>query len=74
MKNVLAVVANSVAGLAYALVAPVNWPAALLLAVESACGGPIGAALARRIPPGPLRLGIAAVALVVAVRLAVTTW
>ena len=74
VKNVLAVTANGVAGLVYALVAPVDWPAVLLLAVGSAGGGPIGAVLARRIPPGPLRLGIAAIALVVAVRLAATTW
>ncbi len=74
VKNVLAVTANGVAGVAYALVAPVHWPAALLLAVGSACGGPVGARLARRIPPGPLRIGIAALALAVAVRLAVTTW
>lgn len=41
----------------------------LLLAVGSACSGPVGAVLARRFPAGPLRLGIAAVALLVAVRL-----
>ena len=74
VKNVLAVTANGVAGVVYAFVAPVDWPAVLLLAVGSACGGPIGAVLARRIPPGPLRLGIATVAIVVAVRLALDAW
>lgn len=74
VKNVLSVIANSVAGVVFALVAPVDWAAVLLLAVGSACGGPVGAALSRRIPPGPLRLGIAAVALVVAVRLALDAW
>jgi len=74
VKNVIAVTANGVAGVVYAVVAPVDWTAVLLLAVGSACGGPIGAVLARRVPAGPLRLGIAAVALVVAVRLALTTW
>ncbi len=74
VKNVLSVVGNGAAGIVYALTAPVDWTAALVLAVGSACGGPIGAALSRRIPAGPLRIGIAAVALVVAVRLALTTW
>ena len=74
VKNVLSVAANGVAGLVFAVVAPVDWAAVLLLAVGSACGGPVGAALSRRIPAGPLRLGIAAVALVVAVRLALDAW
>ena len=74
VKNVLAVTANGGAGLVYAVAAPVDWTAVLLLAVGTAAGGPIGAALSRRVPPGPLRLGIAAVALVVAVRLALSAW
>lgn len=74
VKNVVAVTANGVAGIVYAFLAPVHWLAVLLLAVGSACGGPIGAALARRIPPGPLRIGIAAVALAVAVHLALDAW
>ncbi len=74
VKNVLAVTANGVAGAVYAAVAPVDWVAVLLLAVGSAGGGPVGALLARRIPAGPLRLGIAAVALAVAVRLALRAW
>lgn len=74
LKNVVAVTANGVAGLVYAVVAPVNWLAVLLLAVGSACGGPLGAGLARRVPAGPLRVGIACLALAVAVHLAVSTW
>lgn len=74
VKNVIAVTANGVAGIVYAFVAPVDWTAVLLLAVGSACGGPIGAALAKRIPPGPLRIAIAAVALGVAVHLALSAW
>jgi uncharacterized protein len=74
VKNVLAVTANGGAGLVYAVAAPVDWTAVLLLAVGTACGGPIGAALALRVPPGPLRLGIAAVALVVAVQLGLAAW
>jgi len=74
VKNVLAVAANAAAGTVYVFVAPVHWTAVLLLAVGSASGGPLGALLARRIPPGPLRLAIAAVALVVAVRLGLSAW
>lgn len=74
MKNVLAVTANGGAGLVYAVAAPVDWTAVLLLAVGTAAGGPLGAALAKRVPAGPLRLAIAAVALVVAVRLGLDAW
>lgn len=74
VKNAVAVIANSVAGLIYAFAAPVNWAAVLLLAVGSAFGGVVGARLARRIPAGPLRVGIAVVALAVAVWLALNAW
>jgi len=74
LKNVIAVAANGAAGTVYAFVAPVDWTAALVLAVGSTVGGPLGAVLARRIPAGPLRWGIAVVALAVAARLAWTTW
>lgn len=74
VKNVLSVLGNGVAGLVYAVVAPVHWVAVLLLAVGSFLGGPVGAYLARRVPPGPLRVAIAAVALGVAVHLALQSW
>jgi uncharacterized protein len=74
LKNVVAVTANGVAGVVYAIVAPVNWLAVLLLAVGSGFGGPLGASLARRVPAAPLRIGIACLALVVGVYLAATTW
>lgn len=73
-KNVLAAAANGTAGVIYAAVAPVSWPAVLALAVGSALGGPVGAVLARRIAAGPLRVVIATVSLVVAVRLAADAW
>lgn len=74
VKNVLSFTGNGAAGVVYAIAAPVDWTAALLLAVGSACGGPLGAALSRRIPAGPLRVGIAAIALGVAARLAWDAW
>ncbi|MCW2779416.1 MAG: integral rane protein [Frankiales bacterium] len=74
VKNVVALTANGVAGAVYAVVAPVNWRAVLALAVGSLLGGPLGALLAKRVAPGPLRIGIALVALVVSVQLAVRAW
>lgn len=74
VKNVLALAANGTAGVLYAVVAPVQWGAVGLLAVGSVFGGPLGALLAKRIPAGPLRVGIAAVALTVAVQLALQSW
>lgn len=73
-KNVVAAAANATAGVIYAVFAPVNWLAVLLLSLSSAAGGPVGALLARRVPAGPLRVLIAAVSLVVAVRLALRAW
>lgn len=74
IKNVIAITGNGVAGLLYVFLAPVNWPAVLLLAVGSAVGGPVGARLAQRLPPTQLRIGIALVALVVAAVLASQAW
>ncbi len=73
-KNVVAAVANGTAGLVYAVFAPVDWTAVLLVGVGSAAGGPVGAVLARRVPAEPLRVLIALVSLVVAVRLALRSW
>lgn len=73
-KNVIAAAGNATAGAVYAVVAPVNWVAVLLLAVGSATGGPVGAVLAKRVPAGPLRVLIALISLVVAVQLALRAW
>jgi uncharacterized membrane protein YfcA len=68
VKNVLAGSANLVAGLIFMLAAPVDWVAALLVAVGAAAGGLLGARIARRLPAPVLRgvvvaVGIAALAL-----------
>lgn len=70
MKIVLAGSANLLAALAYAFLAPVEWRFALTIMVSSFFGGRAGAHYARRIPADPLRVGIAAIGLVVAVVLA----
>ena len=55
VKNVLAGAANVVAAVAYAVLAPVNWEAAALVAVGSTLGGWVGARVARRLPVPVLR-------------------
>lgn len=66
VKNSLSAVINVVAGLIYAIVAPVSWPVIGLLAVGSTIGGQLGAKIGRRLSPTVLRgvivvIGIAAV-------------
>jgi uncharacterized membrane protein YfcA len=55
MKNVLAGVANAVAGLLFIVVADVAWDAALLIAAGSLVGAAVGARYGRRIPSEILR-------------------
>jgi uncharacterized protein len=71
MKNILIGVANGVAAVTFTLAAPVQWSAVAALALGCLAGGAAGVRLARRIPPQPLRWGIAAVGLAVAVWLLV---
>ncbi|MBC3192247.1 sulfite exporter TauE/SafE family protein [Pseudonocardia sp. C8] len=65
-KNTLASVVNLVAGVIYAVVAPVDWAVVGIIAVSSIAGGLLGAKVGRRLPPALLRaviivIGIAAV-------------
>lgn len=69
VKNVLAGSANIVAGFVFAFVAPVDWGAALLVAVGSSVGGLLGARLARRLPVPVLRGVVVAVGLLALVTL-----
>lgn len=54
-KNVLASVVNLVAGLIYAVVAPVSWPVVGILAASSIGGGLLGASVGKRLSPTALR-------------------
>jgi uncharacterized protein len=69
LKNVLAVVVNGVAAIVFALVAPVHWDVALLIAAGSIAGGQVGAHVGRRLPAPLLRTAIVCVGLVAEAKL-----
>jgi uncharacterized membrane protein YfcA len=69
VKTLLSFLINLIAGLAYAVLAPVAWLPALVVAVTSTAGGYVGGSVARRIPVVVLRLVTAALGLVAAATL-----
>ncbi|HUB76804.1 MAG TPA: sulfite exporter TauE/SafE family protein [Solirubrobacteraceae bacterium] len=70
VKNLLAGIANLVAGVVFVFIAPhVDWSAAGLIGAGSISGGLIGARYGRRLPPTALRALIVAVGIVAIVRL-----
>jgi uncharacterized membrane protein YfcA len=69
MKNVLAGLANAVAGLYFAFAADVAWAPAALIAAGSALGGQLGATYGRRLSPALLRALIVVVGTTAIVRL-----
>ncbi len=71
IKILLAGIANLLAAIAYAFLAPVDWRYAVCLMVSSLIGGRLGANLARRVSGDVLRVGIAVIGLAVAAVLAV---
>ncbi|WP_431035245.1 sulfite exporter TauE/SafE family protein [Streptomyces sp. P6-2-1] len=70
-KNVLSAVVNFVAGVIYAVVAPVDWAVIAILAVGSILGGFLGARIGRRLSPTVLRTTVIVIGLVAVVRLLV---
>ncbi|ALE76266.1 MULTISPECIES: sulfite exporter TauE/SafE family protein [unclassified Pseudonocardia] len=54
-KNALSSVVNLVAGIIYAVVAPVDWAVIGIIAASSIVGGLLGARIGRRLPPTVLR-------------------
>jgi uncharacterized membrane protein YfcA len=66
VKTVLQLVSNGLAGIVFALVAPVHWPVAAALAGGTLTGGPFGARLTRVIPASGLRCVIATIGLAAA--------
>ncbi len=74
IKVVIAGLANLLAALFYAFLAPVHWGPALILMISSMIGGQSGAWIAKRIDGDTLRVAIAIGGLVVAVVLGVKAY
>jgi uncharacterized protein len=72
IKNVLAGVANAVAGVLFIVLADVAWGAALLIAAGSVVGALVGARYGRRIPQEILRRIVIVYGVIVAIILIVT--
>jgi uncharacterized protein len=68
-KNVLAGLANLVAGLIFVAVADVDWAAAALIAAGATVGGLGGAGVARRLPEAVLRATVVVIGLIAVVSL-----
>jgi uncharacterized protein len=69
LKNVLAGVANAVAGVVFILISQVNWWAAGAVAFGSILGAQLGPSIGRRLPPIVYRVVIVAVGVVAIVNL-----
>ena len=69
LKNVLALIVNAVAALAFVLIAPVDWRVALLIGVGSIVGGQLGAIVGRRMSPMVFRFVVVGVGLIVSAKL-----
>lgn len=67
IKNVLAGVANLVSAILFVAIAEVDWRVVGLVAVGATIGGLLGSRFGRRLPAGPLRALVVAVALFAAV-------
>ena len=71
LKNVLSLVINAVALVAFGVFGPVAWEAVLVIALASLAGGFLGARVARHIPSSLLRAGVVLYGVVVSVVLLV---
>jgi uncharacterized protein len=69
-KNVVLGVANGVAALAFAFLAPVEWLAVIPLGLGCLLGSRLGPVAVRHAPTGPLRALIGAAGLALAIKLA----
>jgi uncharacterized membrane protein YfcA len=68
-KNILVAMVNGTAAVVFILLAHVSWAAVALIAVGSTVGGLLGARFGRRLPPTALRLFVAAIGVISAVKL-----
>lgn len=73
-KNVILGVANLVAAVVFAVLAPVQWGAMLVLGLGCLIGSRLGPVVVRHAPAGPLRVMIGAAGVALAVQLALDTY
>jgi uncharacterized membrane protein YfcA len=71
LKGLLSLTVSVFAAAVYAVLAPVHWPAAAVLAVTSLAGGSVGGVVARRLPEPILRGTVVTLGVAVAIRLLV---
>ena len=72
VKNVLALIANTVAAVFFIIVAEVSWPVAGLVAAGSLVGGYLGATIGRRLPAAVFRAVILTIGTIAIWRLLTT--
>ena len=73
-KNVILGIANGVAAIIFAVVAPVYWPAVLALGIGCLIGSRLGPIVVRHAPATPLRVLIGAAGLALAVKLGIDAY
>ncbi len=73
-KIVLLGIANSVAAVAFIVLAPVQWSAVVPLSIGCLLGSRVGPIVVRRAPAAPLRVVIGVAGFALAVKLAVGAW
>jgi uncharacterized membrane protein YfcA len=73
-KNVILAVANGVAAIMFAFLAPVHWPAVLAVGIGCLVGSRLGPIIVRHAPAAPLRFLIGAAGLALAVKLGIDAY
>ena len=73
-KNVILGIANGVAAILFAFLAPVHWPAVLALGVGCLIGSRLGPIVVRHAPAAPLRAVIGVAGLALAVKLGIDAY
>jgi uncharacterized membrane protein YfcA len=73
-KNVILGVANGVAALVFALFAPVQWSAVLVLGFGCLLGSRLGPVVVRHAPAGPVRVMIGVAGLTLAIKLGIDAY
>jgi uncharacterized membrane protein YfcA len=73
-KNVILGIANGVAAVMFAFLAPVQWPAVLALGIGCLIGSRLGPIVVRQAPAKPMRVLIGAAGLALAVKLGIDAY